>query len=135
MVMAQNADGSGAEFEQPSRLRTQAEPAAGQGPQEVPMGEQRYIPWFFNGHGLVDDVLATLLHGSGIDSARAAVGPDRPVRHGTLDLCGRDAFVVAVIPLPAVCFHLSLGDQAPQLTGALGALERRTHHGCKGVSA
>ena len=97
---AQHAQRRRVEHQQPPVDRWQPEPAGGQHPQEVAMGEDRHVT--VDALDPVDHPVGTrrdLLDGL---AARHRSAEDRPAGHVDADLRRRPPLVVAVVPLPEV---------------------------------
>ncbi len=128
VFVAQHTDRAGAKAEQATAAGTDAEPGAGEGPQQVAVGKQRHIALIGNRHGAFNHCAAALLYGRGILSPWAAMAPDRPAWTRLLNLGGGEAFVTAVIPFPQLLKQLSPMAEPRKCTGAPRSLQRRAKH-------
>src|SRR5215217_1428253 len=116
---AEDGDGGGVEDEVAAFGDVQFKPAGGEGPQRVRVAEDEDVARD-GGDARADSVQAGR-HLRGRFTAGYRIVPDRPARDGLADLRGRDAFVVAVVPLDEVVVDLGVGvaGEFGRTTGAL----------------
>ncbi len=108
---------------QPDALgRLEVEPAGGDDPQDVPVGEDDRVAVDLGELG--DHAVGAGADLRGRLAARRAVGPQRPVGDLLADVGARAALVVAVVPLLEVVAELRAVAEAGQLAGLAGAGQR-----------
>ena len=80
----------------PSRESRQADPSRGQNASELPMREQRYIP--FEIEQFLKQPVSAIRDLLGGFAVRASVSPNVPVRSGFADVDGELSLVIAIVP-------------------------------------
>ena len=97
VFVPENTDARRIDHEMPSRESRQADPSRGQNASELPMREQRYIP--FEIEQFLKQPVSAIRDLLGGFAVRASVSPNIPVRSGFADVDGELSLVIAIVPL------------------------------------
>src|SRR5882724_5599518 len=133
VLVAEDAEGCGAEHKITPARRFEAEPACGEHPQN--MGARKHQDVALDGAYTIDNTVGSRAHlVRGLPSG-AAVPEQIPIRALLQDLDRAPAFILAIVPFDQIRIGFGLLAETSQLASPDGALQRAGEDLCKAQPA